>query len=129
MWQTSSDALVPSCPRRKQLRKMQPYPPLGTLYAAAALLRRRHFGRCLRPDVAEPVSAFERSRGAPPEIVAIYEDDFNFVTKMCLTHMRELAWQSWRSQRPRAGASVIAHGSDATDHAGDYLRQWVPTSS
>jgi anaerobic magnesium-protoporphyrin IX monomethyl ester cyclase len=51
-----------------------------------------------------------------PKILAIYEDDFNFLSKMCLTRMRELAWQLAQAGRD-AGAIVIAHGSDATDHA------------
>ena len=32
-------------------------------------------------------------RQQKPRIFAIYEDDFNFLSKMCLTRMRELAWQ------------------------------------
>jgi anaerobic magnesium-protoporphyrin IX monomethyl ester cyclase len=40
---------------------------------------------------------------------------------MCLTRMRELAWQLAHAGR-EAGAIVIAHGSDATDHAKAYLQ-------
>ena len=40
---------------------------------------------------------------------------------MCLTRMRELAWQLAQAARD-AGAIVIAHGSDATDHAKEYLQ-------
>jgi anaerobic magnesium-protoporphyrin IX monomethyl ester cyclase len=105
----------------KQVRKMQPYPPLGTLYAATAL--REHgfsvavFDSMLQdPDLAFP-AMLQREQ---PRIVAIYEDDFNFLSKMCLTRMRELAWQIGRAARG-AGAIVIAHGSDATDHAKAYL--------
>jgi anaerobic magnesium-protoporphyrin IX monomethyl ester cyclase len=39
---------------------------------------------------------------------------------MCLTRMRELAWQLARTARD-AGAIVIVHGSDATDQAKAYL--------
>ena len=35
--------------------------------------------------------------------------------------MRELAWQLAHAAR-EAGAIVIAHGSDATDHAKEYLQ-------
>ena len=35
---------------RKQTRKMQPYPPLGTLYAAALLRNAGHFRRGFRHD-------------------------------------------------------------------------------
>jgi anaerobic magnesium-protoporphyrin IX monomethyl ester cyclase len=69
----------------------------------------------------DPVSAFpETLRRHQPKVLAIYEDDFNFLSKMCLTRMRELAWQLARAAR-EAGAIVIVHGSDATDHAKAYL--------
>ncbi len=32
-----------------------------------------------------------------PKIVAVYEDDFNFLSKMCLTRMRDMAWQMARA--------------------------------
>ncbi len=59
-----------------------------------------------------------------PRILAIYEDDFNFLSKMCLTRMRELAWQLACAAQD-AGAIVIAHGSDATDQAAAYLAHGV----
>jgi anaerobic magnesium-protoporphyrin IX monomethyl ester cyclase len=43
---------------------------------------------------------------------------------MCLTRMRELAWQLAREAR-EAGAVVVAHGSDATDQTEAYLRNGV----
>ncbi len=59
-----------------------------------------------------------------PRLVVIYEDDFNFLSKMCLTRMRELAWQL-ASESRRSRRIVIAHGSDATDQAEAYLRNGV----
>src|SRR5690349_23827232 len=76
---------------RKQVRKMQPYPPLGTLYAAA-LLRQHGFSVALFDTMLE-----DPERGFPaalavhrPKVVAIYEDHFNFLSKMCLSRMREV---------------------------------------
>ncbi len=104
----------------KQVRKMQPYPPLGTLFAASVL--RTHgisvalFDTMLRdPSQFEDALASER-----PKIVAIYEDDFNFLSKMCLTRMRELAW-GMAALAKSYGATVIAHGCDASDHVEQYL--------
>ena len=107
----------------KQVRKMQPYPPLGTLYAAA-LLRQQGFSVALFDAMLEePESGFaaalERHR---PAIVAVYEDNFNFLSKMCLTRMRQVAYGAIEAAR-RSGASVIVNGSDATDHAETYLRR------
>jgi anaerobic magnesium-protoporphyrin IX monomethyl ester cyclase len=108
---------------RKQVRKMQPYPPLGTLYAAGMLRQHGTSVAVFDAMLDEPESGFrEALHRHKPQIVAIYEDDFNFLTKMCLTRMREVAFQMITDARA-AGARVIAHGSDATDHAGEYLRQ------
>src|SRR5215831_7775260 len=77
----------------KQVRKMKPYPPLGTFYAAA-LLRRHGFSVAMFDTMLE-----DPQRGFPvalaqhqPRVVVIYEDNFNFLSKMCLTRMREVAY-------------------------------------
>jgi len=107
---------------RKQARKIEPYPPLGTLYAAGLLRASGKTVAVFDSMLQEPVSGFrEALREHRPRIVAIYEDDFNFLTKMCLTRMREVAWQMTETAR-EWGAQVVVHGSDATDHAGEYLR-------
>jgi anaerobic magnesium-protoporphyrin IX monomethyl ester cyclase len=108
---------------RKQTRKMQPYPPLGTLYAAALLrsagLSVSLFDTMLNDPEHGFQSALEEHR---PRIVVVYEDNFNFLTKMCLTRMREVAYHILEVSR-RAGAVVLVNGSDASDHAADYLRK------
>ena len=107
---------------RKQVRKMQPYLPLGTLYAAAMLRNSDISVAVFDTMLSDPVTGFPAAlKKHAPKLVAIYEDDFNFLSKMCLTRMRELAW--WMIDAAhKAGATVIAHGSDATDHVEDYLR-------
>ncbi len=108
---------------RKQLRKMQPYPPLGTLYAASVLRQNGISVAVFDSMLEEPESGFRKAlRAHRPKFVAIYEDDFNFLTKMCLTRMREVAFHMICEAR-KAGARVIVHGSDATDHAIEYLQQ------
>ena len=106
---------------RKQVRKMQPYPPLGTLYAAA-LLRRQGYSVALFDSMLEsPEKHFPETIGRlRPRVVAIYEDNFNFLSKMCLGRMREVAFRMIDTARA-AGASVVVNGSDASDHAADYL--------
>jgi len=108
---------------RKQTRKMRPYPPLGTLYAAALL---QHFGisvaifDTMLNDPAEGFqSALDQHR---PKVVVVYEDNFNFLSKMCLTRMREVAYDILNLSR-NAGAVAIINGSDASDHALDYLQK------
>lgn len=108
---------------RKQTRKMQPYPPLGTLYAAA-LLRSAGFSVAVFDTMLnDPEQGFQAAlEQHRPRVVVVYEDNFNFLSKMCLTRMREVAYHILeRSQR--AGATVLVNGSDASDHALDYLRK------
>jgi radical SAM superfamily enzyme YgiQ (UPF0313 family) len=104
----------------KQLRKMQPYTPIGTLYAASALMQRgisvSIFDAMLEPPT-EKLFALLQQR---PKIVAVYEDDFNFLSKMCLTRMREVAWQIAKAAH-EIGAAVIVHGSDSTDNPELFL--------
>jgi anaerobic magnesium-protoporphyrin IX monomethyl ester cyclase len=100
---------------------MQPYPPLGTLYAASTLRTVGISVAVFDPMLQDPWSGFaEAMKQHNPRIVVLYEDDFNFLSKMCLTRMREVAIQLASLARAK-GAIVVAHGSDASDHAAEYL--------
>lgn len=105
----------------KQLRKMQPYLPLGMLYAAAAMRQSgisvAAFDSMLEDPAAKLPALLAKHR---PRIVAVYEDDFNFLSKMCLTRMREVAWEIAKAARA-IGAVAIAHGSDSTDNPALFL--------
>src|ERR1700680_3549648 len=78
---------------RKQVRKMQPYPPLQTLLAAACL-RQEGFDVALYDCTLEySEETFRRTLARlRPKLVVLWEDNFNFLTKMCLTRNRELAF-------------------------------------
>jgi anaerobic magnesium-protoporphyrin IX monomethyl ester cyclase len=105
----------------KQLRKMQPYVPLATLYAATALRDNGISVAAFDPMLEEPFKGFSRALAThQPKIVAVYEDDFNFLSKMCLTRMREVAWRMAESAHA-LGAVAIVHGSDATDNPALFL--------
>jgi radical SAM superfamily enzyme YgiQ (UPF0313 family) len=108
---------------RKQVRKMQPYPPLGTLYAAA-LLRQRGFSVALFDSMLEaPEKTFAGVVArTQPRVVAIYEDNFNFLSKMCLSRMRKIAFGMIDVARAN-GAKVLVNGSDASDHCSEYLNR------
>ncbi len=100
----------------KQLRKMQPYIPLATLYAATALRDAGVSVAAFDSMLEEPSSGFAKVLAKEqPKIVVVYEDDFNFLSKMCLTRMRGVAWMIAGAARC-AGAVTVAHGSDSTDN-------------
>ncbi len=105
----------------KEFRAMTPYPPLGTLYAAA-VARQLGFSVSLFDSMLAPApeALADYIASSHPRAVVIYDDDFNYLTKMCLTNMREAAQKMSRIARS-SGCSVIVHGSDAADHCGEYL--------
>jgi radical SAM superfamily enzyme YgiQ (UPF0313 family) len=106
---------------RKQVRKMQPYPPLQTLLAAACLRREGYEVALFDATLEDPKAGFQRAlEEHRPRLVAVCEDNFNFLTKMCLLRNRELAcWMAGTARR--ADIPAIANGSDASDHAAKYL--------
>ena len=106
---------------RKQVRKMQPYPPLQTLLAAACLRREGYQVALFDPALESPETGFEQALARhQPRLVAVCEDNFNFLTKMCLLRNRELAgWMAGAARR--AGVPAIVNGSDASDRTAEYL--------
>jgi anaerobic magnesium-protoporphyrin IX monomethyl ester cyclase len=105
----------------KQWEAGQPYPPLGTLYAAA-LMRSNGFDCSLFDSMF--LTTPEKLAGAidesAPSYVVIYDDGFNYLTKMCLTNMREAAFTMCRIAKEK-GCTVIVSSSDSTDHYEKYL--------
>jgi len=111
---------------RKQMEKMQPYPPLQTILAAAVLRDAGFdvalFDPTLKPPGPALLEAFEASlEKHQPRLVVVCEDNFNFLSKMCTVRNRELAF-GMAAIANRLGIPIAAHGSDATDRSGEYLR-------
>ncbi len=109
----------------KQLQKMKPYAPLGTLYAASCL-REAGYGVVLfDPMLAGGIDEFEEAlERAQPRTVVFYEDLFHFLNKMCLIHSREALCRMSEMARAR-GAYVMAAGADPSDHPEVYFAHGV----
>ncbi|MDR3711712.1 MAG: radical SAM protein [Puia sp.] len=107
----------------KQWRLGQPYPPLGTLYAAA-LMREKGFRVGLFDTMfaESPDEILEAIEHHHPRWLVIYDDGFNYLTKMCLTNMREAAFRMSRLAKEK-GCRVVVSSSDSTDHFVEYLEQ------
>lgn len=105
----------------KQLAMGQPYPPLATLYAAALMRENGYavslFDTMFTDDPGEVTAVLHQEA---PDIFIIYDDGFNYLTKMCLTNMREAAFSMCKLAKA-AGCTVIVSSSDATDHYHEYL--------
>lgn len=106
----------------KQFKTAMPYPPLGTLYAMS-YLREHGFDVMLfdtmfsdsAKDIQKTIDEFK------PYIFISYDDGFNYLTKMCLTNMREACFDMQAYAKSK-GCKVIVSSSDATDHIEDYLK-------
>jgi anaerobic magnesium-protoporphyrin IX monomethyl ester cyclase len=100
---------------KKQWKNKQPYPPLGTLYAASILNQEGYtlifHDHCLSKDLSQ-IKRYITNGVAP--ILVIYEDGFNYLTKMCLSVMRDAAFEMIKLAKQH-GMIVIISSSDATD--------------
>jgi anaerobic magnesium-protoporphyrin IX monomethyl ester cyclase len=109
----------------KQWRFKQPYPPLATLLAAAVIRDSGFsvslFDTGLKDSPSEIISAIRNNK---PEYLVIYDDGFNYLTKMCLTNMREAAFMMAKIGK-RFGCTVIVSSSDSTDHYEKYFQHGV----
>src|SRR5262249_11995895 len=101
----------------------QPYAPLGALYAAAVTRSRGYrvamFDAMLAESIDEWAGSLDRHR---PCFAVIYEDNFNYLTKMCLLRMRAAALAMIDAAHARGIVTIVA-GSDATDHPETYLER------
>ena len=107
----------------KQWATGQPYPPIGTLYAAALMREKGYtvsfFDTMFAHAPEDIMPSFERDT---PGFFILYDDGFNYLTKMCLTNMREAAFKMIKLAKER-GCTVFVSSSDSTDHYEQYLQE------
>lgn len=105
----------------KQWETMKPYPPLATIYAASAM---RELGHAVDlfdvMFVKTPEGVEKQLRDNDPDYLVIYDDSFNWLTKMCLTNMRHACWEMCKLAK-KYNCKVIVSSSDASDHYEKYL--------
>ncbi|HVO74046.1 MAG TPA: radical SAM protein [Ignavibacteriaceae bacterium] len=105
----------------KELERQMPYPALGALYAASILKNLKHevifFDSMLSRN---PADLNVRIKETKPDLVLIYDDEFNYLTKMCLSNMRDAAAGFIRTAKELKIPSLI-YSSDATDFSLPYL--------
>jgi len=107
----------------KQWTLGQPYPPLGTLYAAGLMREKGYevsFADMMFAESPDEIqSALQKHE---PDYFVIYDDGFNYLTKMCLTNMRDAAFKMIGIAK-NIGCKVIVSSSDSTDHFEKYLQK------
>jgi len=107
----------------KQWDTGQPYPPLGTLYAAS-VMREHGCGVSFFDTmfINDPNAVSGEIDKHQPDFFVIYDDGFNYLTKMCLTNMREAAFRMCKIAKEK-GCVVIVSSSDSTDRYEEYLNE------
>lgn len=105
----------------KQWKTGLPYPPLGTLYAAS-LLRDNGYRVSLFDTMFSKKSdeVSKHIAASHPDFFVLYDDGFNYLTKMCLSNMREAAFRMIAIAKNNH-CTVIVSSSDATDASDKYL--------
>src|SRR5215813_5085399 len=102
---------------------MQPYPPLGTLYAASYMRKRGYqvalFDAMLAQSTDEWTASLKQHQ---PKYAILFEDNFNYLSKMSLLRMRAAAFEMIDAAKAQ-GCTIIVGGSDMTDHADKYLER------
>ncbi len=105
----------------KQWKAKQPFPPLATITAASFLRSSGYnvklFDTAFRIKPEEIIFEIESYK---PDFLVIYDDGFNYLTKMCLTNMREAAFRMIEVAKQK-NITVIVSSSDATDHYEKYI--------
>jgi anaerobic magnesium-protoporphyrin IX monomethyl ester cyclase len=107
----------------KQWTTGNPYAPLGTLYGASVLREQGYtvsfYDNMFAHTAKDILPTLEKEK---PDLFIIYDDGFNYLTKMCLTNMREAAFDMIRYAKDR-NCTVIVSSSDSTDHFDTYLNK------
>lgn len=106
----------------KQWKTAEPYPPLGTITAASYLRNNGFEVSLFDTNLAYGPNEILPYLDTNPDFLVVYDDGFNYLTKMCLTNMREAAFEMIAMAKSR-GIKVAVCSSDSTDHAEEYLNK------
>ena len=108
---------------KKQWNQRKPYPPLATIQVASYARSKDFEVDLFDVSFVEEANAINSKLDSyKPDVLVLYDDDFNYLTKMCLTNMREAAFKMIQEAKSR-GVHVIVSSSDSTDHFEKYLEK------
>ena len=105
----------------KEAMVKKPYPPLASITLAAWIKQElgmdvEFYDVMFDDDESGLIGTIEKIH---PDVFILYDDDFNFLTKMCLENMRHAIFRMMN--RVQKKGLFIAHSSDASDQAERYL--------
>jgi len=105
---------------QKQFKQRKPYPPLATIQAASYLRENGCTVELFDTNFAHKANEIKPFLDHHPDVLVIYDDGFNYLTKMCLTNMREAAFEMIKLAKSK-GIKTFVSSSDSTDHFEEYL--------
>ncbi len=107
----------------KQWSNKTPYPPLGTIYAASFMREKGYSTGLFDTNLANsPEEIIPYLKKQNPSFFVLYDDGFNYLTKMCLTNMRTAAFKMIEIAKS-LNCFVICSSSDSTDQYEKYLEK------
>ncbi|WP_394747364.1 B12-binding domain-containing radical SAM protein [Spongiimicrobium salis] len=107
----------------KQWKNKTPYPPLGTLYAASLMQKEGYRVDLFDTNLLDnPMTIRPKLEEQKPKYLVLYDDGFNYLTKMCLTTMREAAFKMLAIGKEHQCITIVC-SSDATDHYEKYIKE------
>ncbi|HKC66824.1 MAG TPA: radical SAM protein [Bacteroidia bacterium] len=105
----------------KQFQAQTPYAPLATLYAASYLRQNNYEVNVFDVQFCDSgQDILDTIKKIKPAIFIVYDDGFNYLSKMCLTNMREATFEMQKIAK-KQGCTIIVSSSDATDNYEEYL--------
>jgi len=104
----------------KQWKAKMPYPPLGTIWAASVMREEGHEVSLFDTNLKWEPDSVKNELEKGFKYFVIYDDGFNYLTKMCLTNMRDAAMEMIGFAKS-SNCKIIVCSSDAADHYQKYL--------
>jgi len=100
----------------KQWKTGMPYPPLATITAASFMREKGYNVQLFDVGLRQsPKSIKPILEEGGFDFLVIYDDGFNYLTKMCLTVMREACFEMIDLAKT-SHCKIIISSSDSTDH-------------
>jgi anaerobic magnesium-protoporphyrin IX monomethyl ester cyclase len=104
----------------KQWSNKTPYPPLGTIWAASVMREAGFEVDLFDTNLRSAPNDIKEALTESTKYFVIYDDGFNYLTKMCLTNMRDAATEMIQIAKKK-GKIVLVCSSDSTDHYKKYM--------
>ncbi len=106
---------------RKEYSRAMPYPPLGTLICVSMVKNAGHEVEFFDAMLGTPDEFIVKYTKDSYDAVIFYDDEFNYLTKMSLSRMRETVL----SLASNISSPVILYSSDGIYHPEEYLKGGV----